>query len=222
MLKPSFEEEHYYKSKSKTKEEDIDYESPVDFTNLQAVNPDIYAWLYVVDSNINYPILQREDDDTYYLKRDSEENLSEIGALFTEGTYNATDFSDPVTIIYGHMMRNGMMFGNLQENYSDPERFNEQKEIIVYLPDQELHYEVFASVPYDNRHILYNYDFHNQRIFYLFFNEILSIREIGANFDEGITVSPDDHVLVLSTCLKGNDDRRFLVFARLREKNGLS
>lgn len=212
----------YQKNTNNSADDNINYESPVDFTDLQSDNPDIYAWICISDTNINYPILQREDDNTYYLKRNSKGQLSKYGALFTESSYNNIDFSDTVTIIYGHTMRDGSMFGCLQEIYSDSIGFNEHKKIKIYLPERELNYEVFASVPYDNRHILYNYDFSSERVFNLFFDSILSVREIGANIDEKMSVSQSDHILTLSTCLKGNSDKRYLIFAKLVETDDVS
>ena len=63
------------------------YESPVDFEALWAMNPDIYAWLYISGTQVNYPILQREGDDGFYLKHNSEGKFSEAGAIFTEATF---------------------------------------------------------------------------------------------------------------------------------------
>ena len=87
----------------------------------------------------------------------------------------------------------------------------------MYLPDREMHYTVFAAVPFDNRHILYNYDFMNQRTFRLFFNEILSVRTLDAVFAEDAAVLADDRVLILSTCLSANQNERFLVCGKLSE-----
>ena len=114
-------------------------------------------------------------------------------------------------------MRSGQMFGTLQREYSSAEALAAHEQIIVYLPDRELHYTVFAAVPFDSRHILYNYDFTNQRTFRLFFNELLSVRALAAVYADNATVLADDHVLILSTCLVGNRNNRFLVCGKLSE-----
>ena len=194
-----------------------EYESPVDFEGLWEVNEDIYAWLYIPYTDISYPLLQSPDDDSYYLRRSMERRYDENGVLFTEASYNGTDMTDPVTIVYGHNMKNGLMFSDLQSSYSSAEKLAEHSEIIVYLPDRELHYAVFAAIPFDNRHILCNYDFTNKRIFRLFLNEILSVRALEASFAEDTPVGTDDRVLILSTCLQGNRSNRFLVCAKLDE-----
>lgn len=189
------------------------YVSPIDFASLQGVNPDIYGWLEIPGTEFDFPLVQRQGDDSFYLTHDSDGNESSAGAIFTESVYNSTTMEDPVTVAYGHQMHAGTMFGKLQETYSQENALEDYGEVIVYLPEKELHYQVFAAVPYDNRHILYNYDCTDPRRFNAFLNSIYEVREIGAQFASGVTVSTDDKVLVLSTCLAGNSQRRYLVLA---------
>lgn len=189
------------------------YVSPIDFASLQAQNPDIYGWLRIPGTEFDFPLVQRQGDDSFYLTHDSDGNESSAGAIFTESAYNSTTMEDPVTVAYGHQMHAGTMFGKLQETYSQENALEDYGEVIVYLPEKELHYQVFAAVPYDNRHILYNYDCTDSRRFNAFLNSIYEVREIGAQFASGVTVSTDDKVLVLSTCLAGNSQRRYLVLA---------
>lgn len=189
------------------------YVSPIDFASLQAQNPDIYGWLRIPGTEFDFPLVQRLGDDSFYLTHDSDGNESSAGAIFTESAYNSTTMEDPVTVAYGHQMHAGTMFGKLQETYSQENALEDYGEVIVYLPEKELHYQVFAAVPYDNRHILYNYDCTDSRRFNAFLNSIYEVREIGAQFNSGVTVSTDDKVLVLSTCLAGNSQRRYLVLA---------
>lgn len=193
------------------------YVSPVDFDALWEVNTDVCAWLDIPGTEISYPILQHPEDDGWYLKRNLQGQSDSNGVLFTEASYNSTDFSDPLTIVYGHRADSGTIFGTLQKEYSSQDRLTEHSEIVVYLPDRELHFEVFAAVPYDNRHILYNYDFSDKRTFRLFFNEILSIRAMEAVFAENAAVQSDEQTLLLSTCLIGNRSKRFLVCGKLSE-----
>lgn len=191
------------------------YVSPIDFAALQAGNPDIYGWLQIPGTEISYPVLQSPEDDAYYLDHDSDGNWSREGAIFTEHTYNGTAFTDPATVVYGHRRDSGTMFGQLQSIYSDPEKMTACSEVIVFLPERELHYQVFAAVPYDNRHILYHYDFGSRRMYNAFLETIWSVREIGAVLDTSVTVSSEDPLLILSTCLRGNAQKRFLVLAKL-------
>ena len=189
------------------------YVSPIDFNALQEGNPDIYAWLQIPGTEFDFPIVQRAGDDSFYLTHDSDGKESPAGAIFTESAYNTTTMEDLLTVAYGHQMHAGTMFGKLQETYSQENALEDYGEIVVYLPDKELHYTVFAAVPYDNRHILYNYDPTDPPRVTAFLNSVYEVREIGAQFSDTVTVSAEDQILVLSTCLAGNSQKRYLVLA---------
>ena len=94
-----------------------DYKSPVDFEKLWEQNEEVHAWLTIPNTDINYPVVQSKTDDAFYLRRGLDGKYSVNGTLFTEKGYNGTEFSDPVTAIYGHDMKSGAMFGRLQEMY---------------------------------------------------------------------------------------------------------
>lgn len=190
------------------------YVSPIDFASLQEENPDIYAWLRIPGTEFDFPILQRAGDDDYYLTHDSDGNDNSMGAIFSESSYNDGKMDDPATVLYGHQMLAGTMFGKLQQVYSESNALTEHGDITVYLPEKELHYKVFAAVPYDNRHILYTYDFTSKRRYNAFLNSIFDVREIGAQHSTDVPVTPEDKLLILSTCLQGNSHRRFLVVAK--------
>lgn len=195
------------------------YESPVDFESLWEMNPDIYAWLYIPGTEVSYPILQREGEDDFYLRRNSQGESDTAGCLFTEGTYTRKDFSDPVTVVYGHCMRAGTMFGQLQSTYSVPGGIEGYRDIVVYLPERELRYEVFAAVPYNTRHILYYHDFTNPEVFEAFLERTLSVRSINASVDEEAEVTAGDKLLILSTCLRGDSQQRYLVLAKKAQES---
>ena len=192
-------------------------EQYLDFDKLRAVNPDIYAWIEIAGTIIDEPILQSATDSTKYLNTAYDGSRSTAGAIYTEATYNGTDFNDPVTLIYGHKTIAGHMFGALQSTYSDPASFVKYSDIKIYLPGEVRHYTVFAAVPYDSIHILYTYDFRNAYWYKNFFKNVQKIRAIGANFNLDIFPEPEDRVIILSTCLEGDKTRRYLVMAVLRD-----
>lgn len=198
------------------------YVSPVDFETLWRMNPDIYAWLYIPNTEINYPILQREGDDGYYLTHSSDAEASDTGAVFTESAYNSRDFTDPAVLIYGHHMRSGAIFGNLQALYCTPEGIGEHPEVVVYLPERELRYRVFAAVPFDMWHVLYYNDFSDPEQFQAFLEEVYSVRSINARFDESVEVTAEDRLVILSTCLQGDSKKRYLVLAAMAAETPVS
>ena len=110
----------------------LDMENPIDFEKLLEINDDIYAWIRIPDTNIDYPIVQRAGDDAYYLRRDIYKKPKVAGSIFTEDC-NSKDFDDPNTVIYGHNMRNKSMFQNLHL-YEDPDFFKENPYVYIYTP----------------------------------------------------------------------------------------
>ena len=193
------------------------YVSPIDFDELQAVNPDICAWLLIDDTNIDFPVLQSQTDDAYYLNHNSDGNYAADGSIFSEHEFNSNDFTDPVTILYGHHQWNGAMFGKLQQYFSDESFWAEDHTLKIYTPEGFLEYGVFAAVPYSSEHILYYHDFTDEYVYQGFFDNILSIRDLSARFNEEYAPEPGDRVLILSTCLIGNNTNRFLVMGTLLE-----
>lgn len=193
------------------------YVSPIDFDALTAINSDIYGWLHIDNTNIDYPIVQSATDDDRYLNINSDGNWSANGAIFSQATYNAKNFDDPVVVLYGHRMNNGDMFGNLMKYFSDAEFFQQNRIIQVYTPDALLEYKIFAAVPYGNDHILYNNDFHDEGQYNAFFSGIYNIRRLESQFDEEGCPQFGDKVLILSTCLQSDRSQRFLVMGSLVE-----
>lgn len=193
------------------------YVSPVDFEEIQAMNPDIYAWIDIPDTDISYPLLQKEGKDNYYLSHDSSGEKAAAGAIFTQSTYNGKDFSDPVTLVYGHRMNSGARFGRLQETFDDLESFNSHEKVVIYLPEGELHFQVFAAVPYKSEHIMTEYDFSNKENHEKFLEVIF---ESKGNFREGVSATAEDKLIILSTCLKWDASKRYLVLAKLVETVG--
>ena len=112
-------------------------------------------------------------------------------------------------------MKSGEMFGNLQKYYTDREFFEEHPTFTIYTPEEELTYGVFAAVPYPSEHILYYHDFTDEYAFIGFFDDIMSIRDLSARFNEEYAPEPEDQVVILSTCLIGNNTNRFLVMGTL-------
>lgn len=197
--------------------EEEPYTSPIDFAALQEKNTDIYAWLTITGTHITYPVLQNPDADEYYLNHNEEKQWAQAGALFSQARYNSRDFKDPVTIIYGHRQNDGTMFGDLQPLYLGEADYSEINEIVIYLPEAELHYRIFAAVPHSNEHILYMYDFSDSADYQRFLDTVYDLDDYAANYRMEDAADTDDHLLILETCLQTNRLRRFLVIGKLVE-----
>lgn len=191
------------------------YESPIDFEELQKTNPDVYAWLRIEDTGIDYAVVQNPTWDEYYLTHNSDGAIDLNGAIFSQASYNSADFEDPVTVLYGHNMKTGAMFGNLRSDYTDQAFFDEHKEIIIYTPEEELRFQVFAAVPYSDELIPHEHDFTDEKEYNNFFEGVFNIRDLSARYDEENKPAYGDRVVILSTCISGTD-QRFLVMGSLK------
>ncbi len=121
----------------------------VDFASLQAINPDIVAWLRI-PGVLEYPVV-RGEDNSYYLNHTVQKTYNIAGSIFLDYR-NERDFSDSKNIIYGHNMKDGSMFHVLR-NYQDIDFFQEHTNMEVYLPDgRSLNYQITAceQVPADS------------------------------------------------------------------------
>ena len=93
--------------------------NPIDFGAVKVDTPEAYAWIYIPDTGVNYPIMRSATDDNFYLRRNEHGEDSVFGSIFTQ-SMNALDFSDPVTLIYGHNTANHTMFGDVRQ-MEDPD-----------------------------------------------------------------------------------------------------
>ena len=208
------EPETVQNSESETVSETVAYVSPIDFDSLKAVNEDIYAWLEIPGTDISYPILQHPTEDEYYLRRDYKGNHAIAGCLFTEHSYNSTTMEDPMTVIYGHDMKNGSMFQSIHK-YMDRSFFDNNRDIVIYMPDQILRYKIFAAYLTYNRHLLMNYNFWSKDEYQQYLNSIFSMRDMNAFIDTSTEVTNEDKIITLSTCYAGISTQRYLVQAVL-------
>lgn len=127
----------------KEEEADIWYDCPidVDFDALRAINEDIVGWIYIGSLDISYPIVHGKDND-YYLHRTFERTYNFAGSIFVEAK-NRGDFSDPNTIIYGHNMKNGSMFGTLKHLTTKEEKLQDPH-FWILTPQSNYYYEMFS------------------------------------------------------------------------------
>lgn len=203
---------------AKTQEQTEETEAviPVKFTELQQVNPDVYAWITVPGTEIDYPILQHASDNSYYLMHNIDGSYGYPGCIYTENL-NSKDFTDNNTVIYGHNMKNGSMFAQLHK-FEDPDFFNENREVLIYLPDEVLHYTIFAAHIYDDRHLLYSFDFSDQDVYQKYLDSVFGTRDMSANIDKDMTVTKDDRIVTLVTCIGSQPNNRLLVQAVLTDR----
>ncbi len=188
-------------------------ENPIDWKYYQDINEDVYAWIYIPETGIDLPVLQSQgpEDDNLYLHHDINRNYLFAGEIYSQKK-NAKDFSDPVTVLYGHnMKKEGERFTNLLY-FEDEEFFNDNEFFYIYTPGHILTYRIFSAHGFDTRHILNNFDFSTEEGFREYITTILSPRSMIVNIREGVTISVEDHIVTLSTCAYvGTEKIRYLV-----------
>ncbi len=183
----------------------------VDFKELMEINPDIYAWIYIPNTNVDYPVAQsgNDNDDSFYLSHNVYKNYQFSGTIYTEKK-NSRDFTDPVTVLYGHNMLNGSMFASLH-NFSDKEFFDNNNTMFIFTKDKVLTYLIYSAYQYDDRHILNSFDMSDSTNLRLYLDTTLTQRPYYCNIREGIELTTDDHIVTLSTCMPGGGNVRYLV-----------
>jgi len=173
----------------------------ISFEELVDMYPDVIGWLYCEGTPINYPVVQANDND-YYLRRMINGKYNIGGTIFMDYRNNA-DFRDEITIIYGHNMKNGSMFGSIPK-YTKHSFLESHKTIHLTTPDKKYEIEVIGTLKTTSDDEVYNFsDLAENR------RKVAQRLGIEAN---------DDRLVVFSTCLYDAEDSRLLLVGKLKEK----
>lgn len=187
-------------------------DNPVDFTSLQQGNDEIYAWIKIDDTDVDYPIVQSKNDDDFYLRHSAyDKSWLASGAIYTQGV-NSKDFSDPVTVIYGHNGYRETMFTSLHK-FEDAEFFNSHEYFYIYMPQRKLTYQVVSAFKYDDRHIMNSFNFAVPQDLANFQetvkNPSSALKNVRTELD--VPIDENSKIVVLSTCITNQESNRYLV-----------
>lgn len=182
-------------------------EIPINFDYLKGENEDIIGWVVVDGTLIDYPILYDTTYNYYYLNHNYEGTSTGYGSIFVLGE-NAGDFTDFNTVVYGHNMLDGRMFAQLHR-FRDKNFFDSHGQIIVYTPERQLTYQVFAAYRRDNLDIIANTDFSTKALIDEYIESVYAQTDL-AQFNPALEVTSSDRIITLSTCI-GNPAYRFVV-----------
>ncbi|MCL2695738.1 MAG: class B sortase [Clostridiales bacterium] len=190
------------------------YEVPkksVNFTNLQKVNSDVCAWLYLPDSAINYPVVRpsKEYGASYYLSHTYDHKKNIAGSLFVDPI--GTPFSGRNSFIHGHRMNNGSMFGGLNQ-YKKQSYYDKHKIIHLYTPSQNYLMYVFAAFTVEIDGYETTIFFDDDAAFQKYLDNSVKKSDIKATWKPSV----NDKIVTLSTCVVQNDTARFMVQGSLR------
>jgi sortase B len=184
-------------------------ESPVplvQFFRELTGNNEIVAFIDIPGTDIQYPVVQR--DNEFYLNHDIFRVRSRYGAIFLDNR-NASDFSNPNSVIYGHNMISGLKFSTLTR-FHCPDFFNENRYIYIHTPNDVIIYEIFSVFHTDVSFYYIQVCFETGE-FMTLVNDIMRRRWHTSN----VRVGPTDRILTLSTCIGSQGgDGRLVVVAR--------
>lgn len=180
-----------------------------DYVRYKSINSDVIGWISVPNTRIEYPVVIGEDND-YYLGRNVEKERSKSGSIYMDYR-NANPDQQRHIVLYGHNMRNGTMFQNLNY-YKKKDFFDNNRTIYLYWNDKPVEYEIYAAfnVGIDTDFIKTKFD--GDEEFLADMNTLKSLSKYSPSPD--VELKASDQVLTLSTCTYEYDDQRFVVQAR--------
>lgn len=184
----------------------------VDFEAWWKKNSEVIAHIEVDGTAIDYPVLCRPQDDTYYHDHTIEGKKAVKGSIYIQGSLNDMNFNDFLTIMYGHNMKNGSMFASLHE-FEDKDFFDKHDTVVIYTPNRRLTYRIFAAYKRDNLHQLGLFDYSTEEGRKAYIEDMYAHK---GNFRDGIVISPEDRILSMSTCI-GDTNYRYVVQAVMVE-----
>lgn len=189
----------------------------IDFEALAKENSDIYAWITIPDTAIDYPVLQDEEELDYYLDHNLDGSSGYPGCIYTQN-YNSKDWDDHNTVLYGHNMKNGSMFAALHK-YKDPAFLEEHPYVYIYTDEYVLVYEIFAAYEFTDQHLLVAFDVESDEGYQAYLDSIFTNEGLGNNFREDVLVNVDTPIISLETCISNKPTNRYLVQAVLVAKD---
>ena len=185
-----------------------------EYKTLYSKNKRLIGWLKIDDTNIDYPVMQTENNE-YYLDHNFNQEYDKNGSLFLDCDCNVYPRSTNM-IIYGHHMKSGSMFGNLQqyakESYGKKHSVIEFDTIYEKATYQVMY--VFRSQVYNEDDVVFKYyqfiEANSEEEFNSYMKEMASM----SLYDTGVSANFGDSLLTLSTCDSSQTDGRFVVVAK--------
>lgn len=183
-----------------------------DWDALREINPDIVGWIYIPDSEINYPIVQGPDNEKYLNTAfdGSDGWFSSAGTIFID-VKNNPDFTDRNTFLYGHHMRDGSMFAALTDWESD-EEFNKHRDIYILTPNGNYYAKTFSLLKTNGSEPIVVTQFASDESYKDYIQKMLN-RSMVKQTGDVFTADQITQAFALCTCEYTQNDGRDLLFA---------
>ncbi len=201
----------YDKLTKEVTEETSKQDRYIDFDLLKEINPDVEGWIKYNDTHIDYPVVQGKDNKRY-LSESFEGNSNNFGTIFIDSRCN-DPFNDFTTIIYGHHMRNGSMFGDLKK-LKDKEYCNNHPELELYTEDKDCSLEICAFLSQPSNSEIYTMNITNKQDKEDYINKINELSLYKTDKE----INTNDKLVLLSTCGYDYDDCRYIIVCKIVEK----
>lgn len=180
--------------------------------DLKKLNPDVKAWIQVPKTNIDYPVVQGQDDMEYINKNVyGEFELS--GAIFLS-CLNKDDFSDPYNLVYGHNMKNGGMFADVAD-FTNKEYFETHQKGKLYLTDATRKIRFFAcmKVTAADAKIYHPDGYRKENL-----KDLLDYIQANAVQYRDVNMADENSLIALSTCSEAETNGRVVLIGKLERE----
>ena len=180
--------------------------------DLKKLNTDVKAWIQVPKTNIDYPVVQGQDDMEYINKNVyGEFELS--GAIFLS-CLNKDDFSDPYNLVYGHNMKNGGMFADVAD-FTNKEYFETHQKGKLYLTDATRKIRFFAcmKVTAADAKIYHPDGYRKENL-----KDLLDYIQANAVQYRDVNVADENSLIALSTCSEAETNGRVVLIGKLERE----
>jgi len=177
------------------------------YEQLLEINSDIVGWISIDNTEIDYPVVQSSDND-YYLNHNVEKQSSARGSIFMD--YRNKNVNDDIhTVIYGHHMKDGSMFGELSK-YKDAAYYKEHDTIIFEGIEESTKWQIFSVYIYSPEDQFFEYEFEDEQQYTAYLDKIMK----KSRYDTDVEVTENDQLLTLVTCTYEVTDARFIIHAK--------
>lgn len=192
-------------------EETEDYEYfpkvNIDFDALLETNPEVIGWIWIPATNVSYPLVRADDNDKY-LHRTYNSVYNSSGSIFMDYR-NSAQLTDMNSIIYGHNMNNGAMFGKLKR-FTEQEYFEENRYVYIFTPELTYKYEIFSAYVTTAGSESYTFPVSEDEL-----QGYIDYAVSSSAIESDTVPAADDTLIMLSTCTSRISYERFVVHAVL-------
>lgn len=191
------------------------------FNELTATNKETIAYIYLPGTDLDEPVVQTVDNETYLLKGFDGKNAPFIGTVFMDYENNK-NYSDKLTWLFGHArgskVADHRVFNDV--NYFESQKYmDNHKYALIETPSRKYYYEVFATIKVPEDTELYRIEFDNDEEF---LNQLKTVKSQAIAINNDIKLDAKDKYLVLSTCREDGDTLRTNVYYRLIPDNEMT